>query len=49
MDWLGQVRLPASDGELFKEHLRCLAFLDSRVKATEKLIAKLSKADPAVV
>ena len=49
MDWLRQVRLPASDGELFKEHLRCLAFLDSRVKATEKLIAKLSKGDPAVV
>ena len=32
MDWLWQVRLPASDGELFKEHLRCLAFLDSRVR-----------------
>ena len=40
MDWLGQVRLLVSDGELFKEHLHCLAFLDSRGKATEKLSAK---------
>ena len=48
MEWLGQVPLPGPDGELLKDHLRLLAFLDSRVKVTEKLIAKLSRGDEPV-
>ncbi len=40
-----QTKMEALEARL----LRYLAFLDSRVKATEKLIAKLSKGDPAVV
>ena len=49
MTALSQVKMPRPDGDLFKEHLRCLAFLDSRIQATEKLLAQLSRGDPAIV
>ncbi len=49
MKALSQVRLPAPDSDLFKDHLRCIAFLDGRIQATNKLLAKLSRDDPAIV
>jgi transposase len=47
-DWLRQTQLPDPDGQLLREDLTLLEFLQQQIARTDKLIAELAKGDEAV-